>query len=77
MNAAQIKQVAEQLGFEVVWSDLRRGVMHIRRPNSEAIKLVYVYTGTDEKYVPRAIREGFEFGRDLSLIPTSRYYRLA
>jgi len=76
MNAAQIKQVAEQVGFEVVWTDMRRGSLHLRQPSTGAVKLVHVYVGTEARLVSRAIREGFEFGRDLSLMPESRYYRL-
>lgn len=72
MKAEQIRAHIKAMGFTVEWSDLRRGVLHIRI--RESVRLVHVQGAKDAAMLSRMVCDGLAHGRELTTVKGSRYY---
>lgn len=70
MNATQIKKLAATFG-KVEWTDLRRGVIHIRIAVDRVV-LVFV-SRSNLATVAREIEDSVSAGRNLCNVKGSRY----
>lgn len=72
LTADEVLAVVGPLVDAIEWTDLRRGVMHIRL--GDDIYLIDVHGINEPRYLELMVRQAPTYARNLRYVPGCRYY---